>query len=67
MAQDPKDFRNPKVSDGAAGSAGGLGKWIGIALAALVALLLLAWLFGLFADDDEVLAPAGDDPVVMTD
>jgi len=69
MSKDPDDFRNPKVSNTDNGSSGGMGKWIGIAIAVILALLLLGWLFGLFADDevDTTVVPADDDAVVVTD
>ena len=38
-------------------------KWIGIAVAALVVLLLLGWLLGLFADDEEEIEAT--DPAVV--
>jgi hypothetical protein len=67
MAEDPKDFRNPKVTSGGTSDSGGIGKWIAIAVAALLALLLLAWLFGLFGNDDvdAAVVPEGDDAVVV--
>jgi hypothetical protein len=52
MADNPKDFRDPKVSD-TGGSKGGAGKWIAIIVGALLLLLLLAWLLGLFGGDEE--------------
>ena len=59
MADGPNDFRDPKVTTSS--PSGGIGKWIGLAIAALVALLLLLWLFGAFDDDEEVVV---DQPVV---
>ena len=53
MAGEPNDFRDPKVTSGTTkANGGGIGKWIGIAIAAIVIALLLAWLLGAFADDD---------------
>lgn len=53
MADGPNDFRDPKVTSGTKTSdSGGMGKWIGIAIAVLLVLLLLAWLLGLFANDE---------------
>jgi hypothetical protein len=49
---DRKDYRDPKVTQDSGG--GGMGKWIAIAAIVLLALLALAWLIGLF-DDDEVV------------
>lgn len=68
MADGPKDFRDPKVTPGTKAS-GGIGKWIAIAIAAIVLLLLLGWLFGLFASDDvdAVVVPAEDGAVVVTE
>lgn len=56
MAKSPNDFRDPKVTSGTSdtSSGGGIGKWIAIAVGVLLALLLLAWLLGLFASDEEV-------------
>ena len=71
MADGPKDFRDPKVTPTGtattgAETTGGMGKWIGIGIAALVALLLLAWIFGAFADDEgEVDAGAPEDSTVI--
>ncbi len=67
MAQPPNDFREPKVTD--TKTDGGMGKWIGIAVAAILALLLLAWLFGAFGDDDveTTTVPIQDDAVVVED
>ncbi|WP_299656950.1 hypothetical protein [uncultured Jannaschia sp.] len=52
MANNSGDFRNPKISDTGTKSSGGIGKWIGIAIAGLVVLLLLLWLLGAFGSDD---------------
>ncbi|WP_299819051.1 hypothetical protein [uncultured Jannaschia sp.] len=61
MAKNPGDFRNPKVQDTGKKSSGGIGKWIGIAVAALVALLLLLWLFGALGGDDATVDDAAVD------
>ncbi|EKE44563.1 hypothetical protein OCGS_1401 [Oceaniovalibus guishaninsula JLT2003] len=67
MANNPKDFRDPKVST-TTDSGNSTGKWIGIAVGVIVVLLLLAWLFGLFDNDvDEAAVPVTDDTVVITD
>ena len=50
MANDPNDFRKPTVHDDGS-SSGGIGKWLAIAAAVLLALLLLLWLFGAFEGD----------------
>ena len=70
MADDPKDFREPKVtSTTGTGSTpakgGGIPKWVLGLIAALVALLLLAWLLGLFAGDDEVDAVVTEEGAVV--
>ena len=69
MADGPKDFRDPKVTSGDSASSGGMGKWIGVVVAAIVLLLLLGWLLGFFAGDDvdAVVVPEGDGAVVVTD
>ncbi len=69
MADGPNDFRDPKVTPGAKDTGGGIGKWIGIAVAAILVLLLLGWLLGLFAGDDvdAVVVPAEDGAVVVTE
>ena len=63
------DYRDPKVTDnGTASTSGGAGKWIGWIVGAIVLLLLLAWLLGLFADDEVVeTVPAETDAVVTQD
>ncbi len=70
MADGPENFRDPKVTstDAKTTGSGGMGKWIGIALAVIVALLVLGWLLGLFADDDvdAVEVPAETGTVVET-
>ena len=64
------DYRDPKVTGGTRQNAG-TGKWIGIAIAALVVLLLIAWFAGLFGGEEEVVepeavAPATEAPVTDT-
>ena len=67
MADGPKNFRDPVIHDDKA-SANGIGRWIGIALAVLIGLLLLSWLLGLFGDDDDaVITETGDPAVVVTE
>lgn len=68
MADGPNDFRDPKVTTDK-DSGGGIGKWIAIAVGAILLLLLLGWLLGLFADDevDAAVVPAEDGEVVVTD
>ena len=68
MADDPKDFRDPKVTTtGTTTTHGssGIGKWIAIAVGVLLLLLLLGWLFGLFDDDAEVATTTTGEPVVV--
>lgn len=50
------DFRDPKFTKAESGSK--VRKWIGIAVAALVAVLLLSWLLGWFADEAQELEVA---------
>lgn len=64
MADGPNDFRDPKVTNDS-NSSGGIGKLIGYAIAALLALLLLLWLFGAFDNEDAVVVT--DDQPVVTD
>ena len=64
MANQPNDFRNPKVTQD---TGGGIGKWIAIAVGAVLLLLLLLWLFGLFGNDDAVVVTDdAPDAVVVT-
>lgn len=43
------EYRNPKgSSNGKTNSADGLGRWLGIAVGAIVLLLFLSWLLGWF-------------------
>lgn len=69
MANDPNKFRDPVVHDQTSKttSSGGIGKWIAIGLAVLLALLLLSWLLGLFNDDDAVVTDADEPAVVVTE
>lgn len=74
MANDPNDFRKPTVHDDASsGSSGGIGKWLLIALAVLLALLLLGWLLGFFGGGDAIVpgtagtATDAPDAVIVTE
>ncbi|MGR3593504.1 MAG: hypothetical protein ACU0BO_16180 [Limimaricola soesokkakensis] len=57
------DYRDPKVTNADGNKANSMGKWIGIALAALLGLLLLGWLFGLFDPEEAGLETA--DPALI--
>lgn len=57
------DYRDPKVTNTSGNKANSMGKWIGIALAALLGLLLLGWLFGLFDPEGAGLETA--DPALI--
>lgn len=62
----PDDYRDPHVSTPEQKT--GMAKWLIPALAILLGLLLLAWLLGLFADDDDmaiVPADATNETVVV--
>lgn len=50
MADGPQDYRDPKVT---ATDRGSSMKWLWYVLGALLVLLLLAWLLGLFDANDE--------------
>ena len=64
MANHPNDFRDPKVTQD---TGGGIGKWIAIAIGALLLLLLLGWLLGLFNDDEAVVVTDdAPDAVIVT-
>ena len=56
MAQDPKNYRDPKVTTGSR-SGGDAMRWVWIAAAVIVVLLLLAWIFGWFGRDAAVTTP----------
>ena len=60
MANTPNDYRDPKVTTTTEKS--GNRNWLWIALAVLVALLLLAWLLGLFGGEEEVDAVVTEEP-----
>ncbi|WP_265500255.1 hypothetical protein [Paracoccus beibuensis] len=45
------DYRDPKVTNASGTTKGGAGKWIGIAVVVILALLILGWIFGWFADE----------------
>ena len=53
MAQDPKNYRDPKVTTQPR-SGGDAMRWVWIAAAIIIVLLLLAWVFGWFGRDAAV-------------
>ncbi len=63
------DYRDPKVTTSSARE-GGAGKWIGIAVAVLVVLLLIAWWVGAFNGagdvEPEAVAPTTEVPATET-
>ena len=65
MANTPNDYRDPKVSTTTEKT--GNRNWLWIALAVLVALLLLAWLLGLFGGDEEEVVITEEPAAVETD
>lgn len=67
MAQDPKNYRDPKVTTDTQGSrrAGRSSmSWLWIVLGVIVLLLVLAWLFGWMGTNRVATVPV-DDPVVV--
>ena len=67
MAKDPSDFRDPKVTPNTGTKVAdnsGVMKWVAIAVGAVLLLLLLGWLLGLFGDDDQAEAVDGDEVIV---
>lgn len=56
------DYRDPKVSKTDEKKDSAIGKWIGIAAAVLIALLLLGWLLGWFTEDEPAVQTT--DPAV---
>lgn len=60
------DYRDPKVTGGTRQD-GGTRKWVGIAIAGLVILLLIAWWVGAFNGEEEIepeaVSPATEAPV----
>jgi hypothetical protein len=55
MAQDPKNYRDPKVTETRQRSSGT--SWVWIAAAVVVLLLLLAWVFGWFGTNRVATVP----------
>lgn len=66
MANGPQDYRDPKVTT--TGRSGSL-NWLWYVLGALLLLLLLSWLLGLFSADEEVVTtePAATETVTETE
>jgi hypothetical protein len=64
------DYRDPKVTTTGTKRDANTGKWIGIAVAALVVLLLIAWWAGAFNGGAEVepeaTAPTTEAPATVT-
>jgi len=63
------DYRDPKVTTTGTKRDAGTGKWIGIAVAVIVVLLLIAWWAGAFNGADvepEVVAPTTEAPATDT-
>jgi hypothetical protein len=59
------DYRDPKVTSTGTRRDGGTGKWIGIAVAVLVVLALIAWWGGAFNGGEvepEAMAPGAEAP-----
>lgn len=52
------DYRNPKVTT-PQNKSSSVGKWVGIAVAVLIALLLLMWAMG---SDDDTVEPVSTEP-----
>ncbi len=65
LANGPQDYRDPKVTTT---GRGGSMNWLWYVLGALLLLLLLAWLLGLFsANDEAATATETTDEVVVTE
>ena len=62
MADGPKDYRDPKVTN-TDKKGGGAMKWVWIILAIILALLILGWLLDWFGSDEVV--GTTEAPVVM--
>lgn len=61
------NYRDPKTTN--TSSSSGAGKWIAIAVAAVIAILLLAWFFGAFDTNevDTVPVVTTEEPAVVED
>ncbi len=59
MANGPQDYRDPKVTTTGRGSSM---NWLWYVLGALLLLLLLAWLLGLFTSDEDATAVTTEAP-----
>ena len=64
------DYRDPKVTTGTTKRDSSTSKWVGIAVAVLAVLLLIAWFIGAFDNEAEVapeaVAPATEAPAAGT-
>jgi hypothetical protein len=71
MDQDPKNYRDPKVTTDTThrttttNRSSAAMSWLWIAVAVVVGLLLLAWLFGWLGTEDDVATVPADDAVVI--
>ena len=59
MANGPQDYRDPKVTTTTTTQSSPM-KWLWYALGALLVLLLLGWLLGLFSGNDDEAAVTAD-------
>lgn len=62
MANGPQDYRDPKVTTT---DRGGSMRWLWYVLGAIVLLLLLGWLLGLFSANEE--APVAEDGAAVVE
>ena len=58
MAENPKDYRDPKVTN-TTGRSRSATTWIWIAVAVIVVLLILAWIFGWFGGAEQPVVLEG--------
>jgi hypothetical protein len=67
MAQDPKNYRDPKVTTDTRSTGGGPMRWLWIVLGVIVLLVVLAWLFGWMGNDRVATTTPVNDEVVVED